>query len=100
LLADLHTMASRPRRALVVDTFHEEMQRPTTTSRDHKAKLKKAQEGTVHIRPECESIYCAGTELEGTTSQEEQKTSENMHQALMKTWDSRMTNLEGEFVMK
>jgi len=138
-------MASRPRRALATDAFHEEMQRPTTTSKDHKTKLKKLQDTatnictrmtkhreifpgyrscyrcfavrvvvclrvlllrrtkchvqcTVHIRPECESIYCAGTAPTGATSQEEQETSDNMHRALIKTWDARMTTLEGEFV--
>jgi hypothetical protein len=44
---------------------------------------------TVHIRPECESIYCAGTTPTGATSQEEQETSDNMHRALIKTWDAR-----------
>jgi hypothetical protein len=51
---------------------------------------------TVHIRPECEITYSIGAAPTESMSKE---SSDKIHNQQMKTWDTRMTTLEGELVI-
>jgi hypothetical protein len=102
-------MTSTTRRGVVADTFHEKILMSTTTSRDHKAHLKKLQATATNLCTRmtshlellpgyrscyrCFDVFCRCRTVRICVQKEV------FHNQQMKTWDTRMTTLEGKFVI-